>query len=169
MSPAEPTASYDPSPGHEPSHFEIDICAISNVSYTNRVNNPGLDQNSPSRDRRIFLSLRYSLSQMLMTFVSCPMGDPMLCSSPPAQFWSCESRLLIIPSTLLSIWVMRPCMSHVLNYSCLHVFRCMASPRWDALTVLFIGAVYQAFAYTYNLGHVTWVLSTVISMRYTEK
>ena len=33
--------------------------------------------------------------------------------------------------------------------------RCMASARWDAIIVLFCGAVYQAFAYSYNLGHVT--------------
>ena len=31
----------------------------------------------------------------------------------------------------------------------------MASARWDAIIVLFCGAVYQAFAYSYNLGHVT--------------
>ncbi len=41
----------------------------------------------------------------------------------------------------------------------------MASPRWDALIVLFSGAFYEAFAYAYDLGHVSNAASLWLGMR----
>lgn len=34
---------------------------------------------------------------------------------------------------------------------------CMANPRWDALTSLLFGGVYEILVHFYNLGHVRYV------------
>lgn len=42
---------------------------------------------------------------------------------------------------------------------------CVASPRWDALVVLLAGAVYEIFAYEFNLGHVSNASALWLGMR----
>ena len=91
-------------------------------------------------------------------FAWCLMEGQMQSSSQHALSLSCEFPPLM--------W--DPCMHATAHWhdvilllvtTCPHqpFHRCVASPRWDALTVLLAGAIYQAFSYTWNLGHVTWV------------
>ncbi|KAG1668999.1 hypothetical protein FOA52_000592 [Chlamydomonas sp. UWO 241] len=42
---------------------------------------------------------------------------------------------------------------------------CLVVPRWDALMTLIVGAVYEAFAYTYNLGHFSNASALWLGMR----
>lgn len=42
---------------------------------------------------------------------------------------------------------------------------CLASPRWDALIVLFFGGIYFTFAYYWNLEHVSNAVMLWLGMR----
>ncbi|MEW5302839.1 MAG: hypothetical protein WDW36_005582 [Sanguina aurantia] len=45
------------------------------------------------------------------------------------------------------------------------VAMCLANPRWDALITLVAGAVYEVFAFKFNLGHVSNAVSLWLGMR----